>query len=142
LAGVTLQHDVYRCSVAVGAVSNPGGMLARVGDGGGAGGWNLDIRYLRQLMGAAYAGDSQLRDISPIFQADAADAPILLIHGEDDTVVPFYQSEELEKRLITAGKAVELIKLKGEDHWMSSSATRLTMLKASIAFVQKHNPAD
>lgn len=40
-----------------------------------------------------------------------------------------------------AGKQVEFVKLDGEDHWLSRSATRLQMLKAMVAFVAKYNPA-
>ncbi len=143
LAGVTIQHGLYRCAVAVGAVSNPGGALARIGDKGGASGWNVEIRYLRRLMGAAFAGDPELRAVSPIFHAGEADqqAPVLLIHGEDDTVVQIRQSVEMHARLTAAGKDAELIRLKGEDHWLSSSSTRTAMLKAAVEFVQKHNPA-
>ena len=71
-----------------------------------------------------------------------ADAPILLIHGQDDIVVPFSQSNDMLNALKRAGKPVELVKLAGEDHWLSKSETRLTMLKAAVAFVEKHNPAD
>jgi dipeptidyl aminopeptidase/acylaminoacyl peptidase len=49
---------------------------------------------------------------------------------------------KLERALRSANKPVGLITLEGEDHWMSKSATRLAMLEAVIAFVQRHNPAD
>jgi dipeptidyl aminopeptidase/acylaminoacyl peptidase len=41
-----------------------------------------------------------------------------------------------------AGKSVELVTLKHEDHWLSRSPTRQQMLEASVAFLEKHNPAD
>jgi dipeptidyl aminopeptidase/acylaminoacyl peptidase len=37
---------------------------------------------------------------------------------------------------------VELVELDAEDHWLSRSATRLQMLKAMVAFVEKYNPTD
>jgi len=33
-------------------------------------------------------------------------------------------------------------KMDGENHWLSLSETRQKMLQATMAFVQKHNPAD
>jgi dipeptidyl aminopeptidase/acylaminoacyl peptidase len=33
-----------------------------------------------------------------------------------------------------------MVTLDGEDHWLSKSETRLAMLKAALAFVEKHNP--
>jgi len=32
--------------------------------------------------------------------------------------------------------------LKGEDHWLSHSQTRLQMLQSSVAFLRQHNPPD
>jgi dipeptidyl aminopeptidase/acylaminoacyl peptidase len=44
--------------------------------------------------------------------------------------------------LVHAGKSVELVTLKHEDHWLSRSATRQQMLEASVAFLKKNNPPD
>jgi dipeptidyl aminopeptidase/acylaminoacyl peptidase len=83
-----------------------------------------------------------LDDISPVHFARRADAPILLIHGKDDTVVPIAQSGEFADALESAGKPVEFIRMDSEDHWLSREETRTTMVKAAVAFVQKHNPVD
>ena len=80
--------------------------------------------------------------ISPIRFADRADAPILLIHGLDDTTVLFSQSRDMAAALKRAGKPVELVTLKGEDHSLSRSETRLIMLKALVGFLEKYNPPD
>jgi len=82
------------------------------------------------------------REISPRFHADQADAPILLIHGRDDTVVSFEHSAEMADALEDAGKPHQLLELEGEDHWLSLGKTRLAMLEASVAFVMQHNPPD
>ena len=83
----------------------------------------------------------KLKAISPTNFADNFQAPVLLIHGRDDIVVPIRQSKEMYKALKKADKAVELITLKGEDQWLSSSETRLALLKEVDQFLQKHNPA-
>jgi dipeptidyl aminopeptidase/acylaminoacyl peptidase len=41
-----------------------------------------------------------------------------------------------------AGKTVEFVKLRQEDHWLSRGETRLQMLQATVAFLRKHNPPD
>ena len=69
-----------------------------------------------------------------------AQAPILLIHGADDTVVPIEQSKTMERALKSAGKPVQMVTLKGEDHWLSRDETRTAMLKASVDFVKRYNP--
>jgi dipeptidyl aminopeptidase/acylaminoacyl peptidase len=65
-----------------------------------------------------------------------------LIHGRDDTVVSYDQSDALFSALKHAGKPVEMVTLKHEDHWLSSSETRLQMLEATVAFIRIHNPPD
>jgi dipeptidyl aminopeptidase/acylaminoacyl peptidase len=48
----------------------------------------------------------------------------------------------MEKALRAAGKLVELVTLPGEDHWLSRAPTRIAMLTAMVAFLEKHNPPD
>ncbi|MDF8332676.1 alpha/beta hydrolase family protein [Novosphingobium cyanobacteriorum] len=135
LAGVTLQQGLYRCAVAVSGVSDVAKMSVEDSD---AGSDPLIRRALKEELGAF----KDLRAVSPINFADKADAPILLIHGKDDTVVKYEQSKDMAAALQQAGKAVELVTLAREDHWLSRSETRLAMIQAVVAFVEKWNPAD
>jgi len=66
--------------------------------------------------------------------------PVLLIHGRDDTVVPYEQSDVIFSALKRAGKSVEMVTMKHEDHWLSHSETRLQMLQATVAFLKANNP--
>jgi dipeptidyl aminopeptidase/acylaminoacyl peptidase len=68
--------------------------------------------------------------------------PVLLIHGLDDTVVPFEQSQVMYDALHRANKDVQLVRLRNEDHWLSRSGTRLQMLETSVAFLRAHNRPD
>lgn len=134
LAGVTVQQDIYRCAVAVAPVSDIQSM------------YNEDVR----TSGGARVTKSSLLDqlgprdrwdaVSPRLLAGRADAPIMLIHGRDDTVVPYSHSSQMADKLKDAGKPYELVELEGEDHWLSLSATRLKMLESAVNFVEKHNP--
>ena len=54
--------------------------------------------------------------------------------------MPIDQSKRMEAALKRAGKPVEMVTLKGEDHWLSTSETRLQMLTASTAFLERCNP--
>lgn len=55
-------------------------------------------------------------------------------------MVPFTQSALTHNALEDAGKPVEFIELEGEDHYLSQPNTRMRMLEAAVAFVEKHNP--
>jgi dipeptidyl aminopeptidase/acylaminoacyl peptidase len=139
LAGVTVQHGLYRCAVAMAGVANLTEQLRYTEDEAG-----IDSPASRtwELFLGVKSDWGPLRAISPASVAARADAPILLIHGVDDTVVPIAQSDQMEKALKAAGKPVERLTLKGGDHWLLREDTRMAMLKASVAFVQKYNPAD
>ncbi|RXR29169.1 alpha/beta hydrolase family protein [Sphingobium fluviale] len=136
LAGVTLQHGLYRCAVSFAGVSDVQKMVNS--DISESGGNNTLRRTLKREVGSG----RDLRDISPIRHVDNVDAPVLLIHGKDDTVVLYDQSTDMAAALRRAGKTVEFITLPGEDHWLSNSDTRLTMLQAAVTFVEKYNPPD
>ena len=103
---------------------------------------NRTLRHWQRFMGATSPTDPVLATISPVHFAAAAGAPILLLHGADDTVVPFDQSQAMAAALTKAGKPVELVRLAGEDHYLSRSATRTAMLDATAAFLARHLPAD
>jgi dipeptidyl aminopeptidase/acylaminoacyl peptidase len=137
LAGVTLQQGLYRCAVAVAGVADMRKMLSDVRDSGGP-----DRRALDFWRGLSSAKSEDLDAISPARFAAKADAPVLLVHGENDTVVPIEQSQLMERALRQAGKPVELVTMPGEDHWLSVAATRQAMLDKVVAFVEKQNPAN
>jgi len=136
LAGVTLQQDLYRCAVAVAPVSDLKLMYDTEYSESG------ESRVVKSALLEQLGPRSNLEEISPRRFADKADAPILLIHGRDDTVVPFEQSQKMADALNDSGKPYRLVDLGNEDHWLSLSETRKRMLEAALAFVQEHNPAD
>jgi len=136
LAGVTLQHGLYRCAVSVSGISDVSRFYQTEMSESG------NDRTLMRSLKAEIGSGRDLQDISPIRYAAAADAPILLVHGKDDTVVLYQQSTSMADALRRAKKPVELVTLPAEDHWMSRSVTRRTMLQAALDFVQKYNPAD
>ncbi len=63
---------------------------------------------------------------------------VLLLHGTDDSVVPVLQSRIMANALKELGKAVELIELRGEDHWLSRGETRTRVLTETDRFLAKH----
>jgi dipeptidyl aminopeptidase/acylaminoacyl peptidase len=142
LAGPTLDPGVYRCASAVAGVSDLRRMLAaEISDANGSR-ENATLRYWKRFMGTETVNNPVLDMISPAKLVDKATVPIQLIHGKDDTVVRFEQSTSMEKALRAAGKLVELVTLPGEDHWLSRAPTRIAMLTAMVAFLEKHNPPD
>jgi dipeptidyl aminopeptidase/acylaminoacyl peptidase len=139
LAGVTLQTGIYRCAVAVAGIADPASFIHWTSDRMMTS-QNEVTRYWDRFLGVTGPKDPRLREISPIDHVDAVTVPVLLIHGRDDTVVPYSQSEEMAKALEHAGKSVQLVSLPNEDHWLSRSATREQMLGAVVDFLEHNDP--
>jgi len=137
LAGVTLQSGIYRCAVAVAGISDLKKMWST---------WYTDVktdrslRYWDRFLGVKDPNDASIDQYSPIKHIDKAAAPILLIHGRDDTVVPFDQSQRMVDALTAVHKPVQFVILKNEDHWLSRTETRAEMLEATVKFLAENNP--
>ena len=137
LAGAVFTPDLYACAAAISPVADVGAMIDYERDRTGRG--SPTVEYWRTVIG----GDpdsvrGQLNEISPQRHAADALAPILLIHGRDDSVVPISQSRNMARALRRADKEVELIELDGEDHWLSRADTRQEMLEALDGFLAEH----
>lgn len=136
LAGMTLQPEFYRCGVSVGGISDPGGFIAWIRNEQGG----TSLRPWARYLGADDKDAPQLKALSPLAHAAEASGPILLIHGEDDVVVPRSQSLAMAEALKAAGKPVEFLALPDEDHWLTNGATRRQALAAVAEFLEKNNP--
>ncbi|MEM1192035.1 MAG: S9 family peptidase [Pseudomonadota bacterium] len=130
LAGATLTPDLYACSISVNGVTD---LMAVLGEGARSSEYSL--AYWQTQIGDRFKDESAIKAVSPVEQADKVRVPILLIHGKDDTVVPYSQSKRMEGALERAGKTVKLITLNGEDHWLSGAETRQRMLSETLDFV-------
>jgi dipeptidyl aminopeptidase/acylaminoacyl peptidase len=139
LAGATMDRGVYRCAASIAGPADLRRMLIDSNQRFGSG-QNSALRYWLQFMGADGIKDPDLAAISPARIVDRVEIPVLLIHGKDDTVVPYVQSTIMAEAMKKAGKPVELVTLNGEDHWLSRGATRLQMLTAVVDFLEKNNP--
>lgn len=131
LAGAAFSPELYRCAVSINGVSDLPHMIGYVERQGGD---DSDaLAYWHDHIGSPL--DPGVIEKSPARAAASVRAPILLLHGADDTVVPISQSESMEKALRQLNKPVNLIELPGEDHWLSRSETRIRVLKELETFL-------
>lgn len=133
LAGGAFTPELYKCVAAIAPVSDVARMIRDEKAAHGRKHWVVD--YWERLIGDPRAEADKLAQISPVNFADAFRAPVLLIHGRDDTTVPVSQSRIMESALKQAGKQVTLVEMKGEDHWLSDGDTRTAALRAMGDFV-------
>ncbi len=134
LAGAAFTPDLYVCSVSVNGIADvpdmAGFIRKRSGDDSDA------LRAWRDLIGDP--SDEDVARFSPARSIGTIKIPILLIHGTNDTVVPYSQSQNFAQLLNEGGKHNQLIELKGEDHWLSTSDSRLQLLRAMDTFLASH----
>lgn len=136
LAGAAFTPDLYQCALSIAGISHIPLMLKEDKKR-----YGRDHEVLRYLERSILDGDydsAALKEISPYFYADKVKIPILLMHGEDDTIVDYKQSSMMYRALKKAGKDVELVKLKNEDHYLREGSTRLQALQTLVAFVDRH----
>ena len=75
---------------------------------------------------------------SPALLAAAVKVPVLLIHGEEDSVTPASQSERMKKALDKAGRTVEFIRLPQVGHSGWRKKTERRVLTSIQTFLQAH----
>lgn len=130
LMGAIRSPDLYRCAASVNGVTNIPALISRQD-------WAGD-KYFSLRLGSRFRSEDELAKTSPALAAAQIKAPILLVHGQDDTVVPYGQALLMRDALTAAKQQVELITLKGEDHWLSAGPTRTKMLQSTVDFVDSH----
>ncbi len=134
LAGAAFTPELYACAASIAGVADLPLMLGTERRNFGT---DSDaVAYWSDHIGPANDPNTIAR--SPARAVSKVRAPILLLHGADDTVVPIQQSKAMERALLEAGKQVTLVTLPGEDHNLSRSETRMRVLQELEAFLAKH----
>ncbi|WP_323846472.1 S9 family peptidase [Microbulbifer magnicolonia] len=132
LYGAVKRPDIYKCSVSFGGVSELSAMHYHAKE------QLRGLDYWKKSIGDQYDYD-ELAAYSPLDIAGKDSAPMLLFHGDMDTVVPFFQSEKMYKKLKKFRvKGSRLVTLEGEDHWLSKGESRKVFLAESLSFIRKN----
>ena len=138
LAGAAFTPKLYACAASVNGISDLRALLEERVPQGDPGLYRVVSSAMsewKERIGSP--SDSALDKKSPINSIAAVTAPVLIVYGKDDGVVPNAQSERMAQALSAAGKRVSVIKLSGEDHWMSRTDTRVQMLRALESFLHE-----
>jgi len=92
-------------------------------------------KFLTGFLGADFAAHPEVwRDASPVFHAAKSDAPILIIHGTHDEMVPISQAEELNDALEKAGATVQFLRLDSDHMFREPVAHRRLALETQAFF--------
>jgi dipeptidyl aminopeptidase/acylaminoacyl peptidase len=137
LTGATLHPSAFQCAAAIAPVTDL--QMAQLHVVRRSGRDSSRFTGFREQL--ANATREQMIAASPVTHAAAATAPILLMHGEQDTVVLLDHSVLMKNALEQAGKPVELITFEGENHFFYRPQSRARMLEALEGFLSAHLPA-
>lgn len=138
LVGASLHPEAYRCAVSISGIADLGLLLEERARSYGR--KSAAMEEQRDLIGAGSPDD--LRLASPARQAANIQAPVLLIHGDRDTLVLPEHSELMAKALKSTGKSFEHVRLKDDNQYLLRAETRTQTLEAIEAFLAKHLPVD
>lgn len=128
----TKRHDLYKCGVSFGGVSDLDDLYFHSNEQRGT------DKYYHESIGAR-SDQETLRKHSPLFMVSEKTRPLLLLHGEKDTIVPSFQSQNMHKALKKAKvPGVKYIELEEEDHWFTLQSSRKIFLKESIEFIKEN----
>ncbi|HEX2558975.1 alpha/beta hydrolase family protein, partial [Phenylobacterium sp.] len=138
LAGVSLHPGAYRCAASIAGISDLKLILAQQGSTHGRA--SATFHAWRRMLGKNGPNSPELVSTSPLRQVANIQAPVLLVHGGQDTIVEPVQSAAMRDALKAAGKPVEHLLLTDDDHYLRRPGSRTQLLTALEAFLAKHLP--
>jgi dipeptidyl aminopeptidase/acylaminoacyl peptidase len=97
----------------------------------------FESRYEHSLVGPWPEAADLYRARSPIHSLDLLSTPMLLLHGEDDKVVPISQSRAMAEALDAKGLPYALLTFEGEGHGFRRAETIVRALDAELTFYRR-----
>ncbi len=98
----------------------------------------FEAHYLHSLVGPLPLAADTYRQRSPLGRVASIAAPLLILHGSADEVVPLAQSQAVADRVRAAGGEVELHVYEGEGHGWGRPETVIDELGRTEAFLRRH----
>jgi len=136
LSGGALTPDLYRCVISIAGVSDLRNMLGWWKRERGAD--STSYAYWTTIIGDPDKDGDEIDAVSPYRLAANFKAPVLLIHGTDDLIVPDRQSELMEQALKAANKPVTYLRIGRDDHSLVYAESRNQALTAIAEFLKRH----
>lgn len=97
-----------------------------------------EAHYLDSIVGPLPEAAERYRSRSPVNRVERIEAPLLVLQGTSDEVVPAAQSEAVAGRLSALGRTVELHLYEGEGHGWGRPETVEDELARTEAFLARH----
>ena len=123
-------NEFYRCGVIVAGIFDMKTQISRT---------DVDDLYYGENYMALVMGDddSKLREISPIYNIDKINAPMLILHGEEDERTPFKGAKEFVEALKKGGNDFDYHWYKKEGHGNRKLENRIDEWQRIEAFLKE-----
>jgi dipeptidyl aminopeptidase/acylaminoacyl peptidase len=95
----------------------------------------FESRYLDRLVGPLPAMRDRYHERSPSRHADRITAPVLVLQGLDDRVVPPAEAERIVDALWERGVPHAYLAFEGEDHGFRKAETIVRAFEAELSFL-------
>ncbi|NHC14892.1 S9 family peptidase [Motilibacter deserti] len=79
-----------------------------------------------------------LRDLSPMTRIDRLRAPLLVVHGAEDTNVPVVEADQVVAALQERGVEVRYWRVEGEGHVLLATPNRVRFVQETVEWVCRH----
>ena len=136
LYGAASTPELYKCIVSGAGVSD---LIADMNTTRNDHGRDSEVyEYWLKSIGDPKLDREKLQARSPINLVDRIQAPVLLVHGNQDSIVNVSQSRKMNAAMKRAGADVEYVEIKYEDHNGWSLENEILYLELLEEFLQKH----
>jgi dipeptidyl aminopeptidase/acylaminoacyl peptidase len=122
--------DLWGAAVDIVGIANLVTFLERTGP------WRRALREAEY--GSLETDRAFLEEISPIHRAAQIRAPLLVLHGRNDSRVPVHEAEQISDTLNKLGRPVELMVFENEGHGLVRRENQLTAWTRVAAFFAEH----
>lgn len=133
LMGVVRTPELYRCAVSLGGITD---LPQLVSDSR----WYLNRKDVSEARIGSWWGDPErLQETSPTTHAKELKAPLLLLHGAADRLIPVAHSRELAAALKAAGiGTIRYVELPQADYQLNADEDRLQVFQELDRFLHQY----
>ena len=130
LSSITEYPELWAAGIDIVGIANFVTFLENTGD------WRRELREAEY--GSLEEDREFLEEISPINNVDRIEAPLFVLHGENDPRVPVGEAQQVAEKAREAGVPVRKLIFEDEGHGFSKLDNRIEAYSAIAEFLENH----
>lgn len=135
LWGLAKTPQLYRCGVSFAGVADIEYMFR---DGSDSNRNKIGRQFLQSQVGDLNANKEQFDSVSPLKHADRIQAPVLLMHGDEDVRVPISHGKKMRRALEALNKPVQWQEFEEEGHGLVYVRNQRLYYETLLNFLDKN----